>query len=53
MQLLLRNKAYPWSTAVTDLGEVSKDNKKVKKILTLIRRVIFYVNVVRYNKYVG
>ncbi|CAD8119429.1 unnamed protein product [Paramecium sonneborni] len=39
IELLLRNKAYPWSTSVTDLGEVVKDNKKVRKILTLIRRL--------------
>ncbi|CAD8203156.1 unnamed protein product [Paramecium octaurelia] len=39
IELLLRNKAYPWSTSLTDLGEVVKDNKKVRKILTLIRRL--------------
>ncbi|CAK59218.1 unnamed protein product (macronuclear) [Paramecium tetraurelia] len=39
LQLLLRNRAYPWSTQVTDLGEVVKDNKKVRRILTQIRRV--------------
>ncbi|CAD8192657.1 unnamed protein product [Paramecium pentaurelia] len=39
IELLLRNKAYPWSTSLTDLGEVVKDNKKARKILTLIRRI--------------
>ncbi|CAD8111520.1 unnamed protein product [Paramecium sonneborni] len=39
IELLLRNKAYPWSTSVTDLSEVVGDNKRIRKILTQIRRV--------------
>ncbi|CAK58172.1 unnamed protein product (macronuclear) [Paramecium tetraurelia] len=39
IELLLRNKAYPWSTSVTDLGEAVGNNRRVRKILTQIRRV--------------
>ncbi|CAD8202440.1 unnamed protein product [Paramecium octaurelia] len=39
IELLLRHKAYPWSTSMTDLGEVVGNNKRIRKILTQIRRV--------------
>ncbi|CAD8176508.1 unnamed protein product [Paramecium pentaurelia] len=36
---LLKNKAYPWSTYYTDLAEVVQDNRKVQRLLTLVRRI--------------
>ncbi|CAD8179115.1 unnamed protein product [Paramecium pentaurelia] len=39
VELLLRNKAYPWSTSVTDLSEAVGDNRRIRTILTQIRRV--------------
>lgn len=38
-ELLLRSKAYPWSTKLTDLGSVVQENLKVKRMLTQVRRV--------------
>lgn len=37
-ELLLKNKAYPWSTKLTNLGSVIKDNYKVRRMLTAIKR---------------
>ncbi|CAD8094367.1 unnamed protein product [Paramecium sonneborni] len=39
VETLLKNKAYPWSTYYTDLAEVVQDNRKVQKLLTLVRRI--------------
>lgn len=44
--ILLSNGAYPWSTALSDLKTCLEQNEKAKNLLTKVRRVYKYSNLV-------